>query len=236
MAVPLPEHIRCQCTTTKTLRPDRCIMSDGNPCSACTENIALEQELKDLQNVRGKIHIKQRTLRTAMNQNHDRLIQRFPPEIASRVFFHSSLASLRFDTYAKTNTLFLGAVCQRWRQLATPELWTSIHIGSKIIYQWTTNTKQLFTEWLERSATLRLTIRFLDPSNSESADEVYRVVTDLLNKHSARWYDIHLDLPTQRLISTVFVVPHGKIFSADSLFSPSPAQIISPPRKRRFRR
>jgi len=201
MTVPPPESIVCRCMTTKVPRPDRCVMSDGDPCSACAEDIALEQELENLEKLREKIYIKRRALRAAMNENHDRLIRRFPPEIASRIFFHYSLANPRFNTYGNTNTLFLGAVCQRWRQLAwaTPELWTSIYIGKKIMDQWTVNAKQLLTEWLERSASLELTIRFLDPSNSESVDGVYRVVTDLLNRHSARWYDIHFDIPTHHL-------------------------------------
>ena len=175
MTVPPPESFICQCMTTKILRPDRCIMLDGNSCSACTQDIALEQEREKIEKLREKIYIKRRALRTAMNQNHDRLIHRFPPEIASRVFSHCSLTNLRFNTYENTNTLFLGAVCQRWRRLAwaTPELWTSIYIGKKIIDQWTINAEQPLAEWLERSGSLELTIRFLDPSSSESVDGVY---------------------------------------------------------------
>jgi hypothetical protein len=201
MAVPPPELNRCQCLTAKVLRPDRCVMLDGNLCSACAEDIVLEQELKELEKLVEKIHIKRRALRTAMNQNHECLIHKFPPEIASQIFFHYSLANLHFDTHAKTNTLFLGAVCQKWRQLAwaTPELWTSINIGRNIIHQWTTSTEQLFAEWLQRSATLPLSIRFIDLSQSDSVDGVYRVVTDLLNKHSARWYNVHLHLPARHL-------------------------------------
>jgi len=186
--------------TTKVLRPDRCVMPDGNRCSACIEDIALEQQLKELEKSMEKIHIKRRALRTVMNQNHDRLIHRFPHEIASRIFFYYSLDNRCLETYAKTNTLFLGAVCQKWRQLAwgTPEVWTSIYINHcKVIYQWNNNAEQLLAEWLERSASLPLTILFFGPPNGDSA--VYCVVTDLLNKHSARWYDIELDIPARHL-------------------------------------
>jgi len=194
---PSPEPIRSQLMTTKVLRPDGCVMPDGNRCSACTEDIALEKQLKELENLTEKIHIRRRALRTVMNQNHDRLIHRFPPEIASRIFFYYSLASSCLDTYEKTNTLCLGAVCRKWRQLAwtTPEVWTWIHIHNRIIYRWNNNAAKLLAEWLERSATLPLTIRFLGPSNGHSA--VYCVVTDLLNKHSARWYDLELDIPAR---------------------------------------
>jgi len=78
---------------------------------------------------------------------------------------------------------------------ATPEVWTWIYINHKVIYRWDSNAAKLLAEWLERSATLPLTIRFVGPSDGDSA--VYCVVTDLLNKHSARWYDIHLDIPAR---------------------------------------
>ena len=129
------------------------------------------------------------------NQNHDRLIHRFPPEIASRIFFYCFLASSCLDTHEKTNTLRLRAICQKWQQLAwaTPEVWTWIHIHSGIIYRWNSNSEQLLAEWLERLASLPLTRLFFGPSTGDLA--VYCVVMDLLNKHSARWYDIHFNIP-----------------------------------------
>jgi len=200
MADPPPEPIRYHLRTMKVLRPDRCGMPDGNRCSACTEDIALEQQFKELETSMEKIHIKRRALRTVMNQNHDRLIHRFPPEIASRIFFYYSLI-----------TLFLRAVCQKWRQLAwaTPEVWPWIYINHKVIYWWNSNVAKLLVEWLERSAALPLTIRFVGPSDGDSA--VYCVVTDLLNKHSAR-YDIQLDIPAHH-----FHRLSSKIFSINSL-------------------
>ena len=86
----------------------------------------------------------------------------------------------------------------KWRQLAwaTPEVWTSwIYINHKVIYRWDSNAAKLLTEWLECSATLLLTIRFVGPSNGDLA--VYCVVMDLLKKYSAQWYDIHLDIPVR---------------------------------------
>ena len=114
MEDPPPEPIRCQLMTSKVLLSDRCVMPDGNRCSACTKDIALEQQLKELAKSMEKICIKRRTLRTVMNQNHDHLIHRFPPEIASQIFFYYSLTSSCLDTHEKTNTLRLGAICQKW--------------------------------------------------------------------------------------------------------------------------
>jgi hypothetical protein len=77
---------------------------------------------------------------------------------------------------------------------ATPEVWTWIYINRKVIYQWNDIAAKLLAEWLERSATLPLTILLFGPSDGDSA--VYCVVTDLLNKHSAR-YDITFNIPAR---------------------------------------
>jgi hypothetical protein len=130
-----------------------------------------------------------------MNENHDRLIQKFPPEIASLIFIQYSPPSESFDNLE--SPLHLGAVCQKWRQLAwaTPELWTALRIGSPGNIN---DLPQLVTEWLERSASLPLTIKlenywgWADGGNDSE-------VINILNKHSARWHDIHFDLPARHL-------------------------------------
>jgi hypothetical protein len=63
---------------------------DGRPCSACTEEIELEKEKKELEIRIKKIYIRRRALRTAMNENHDPFIHKFPPEIASHIFMQYS--------------------------------------------------------------------------------------------------------------------------------------------------
>ncbi|KIM38263.1 hypothetical protein M413DRAFT_447997 [Hebeloma cylindrosporum] len=184
------------------LRLDQCTMQDGNRCSACAEDIVMEEQLNELEKMAEKIRTKRRVLRTVMNQNHDRLIHRFPPEIASRIFFHHCRDSLRLNKKENLDALTLGAVCQKWRQLAwaTPELWTSIDIWTRMLHC-STHAEVLCAEWLQRSATLPLTVRFTDPHAFESDsgrlvyDGVYRTVAELLNRQSARWYDIQLSIP-----------------------------------------
>jgi hypothetical protein len=58
--------------------------------------------------------------------------------------------------------LYLGAVCQKWRQLAwaTPTLWTSCLVGDRDVVGWSNHTEQLLVGWLERSGGLPLTIIF----------------------------------------------------------------------------
>jgi hypothetical protein len=140
-----------------------------------------------------KLYIRRRAIRTAMNENHDPLMNKFPPEIVSHIFMQYSLPSARVDRrYNWTSPLYLGAVCQKWRQLAwtTPELWTSLYIGSH-----NRDRAQLVLEWLERSASLPLTIRL----GTYGEDDADHEVINNLNKHSARWHDMYFDLPASCL-------------------------------------
>ena len=186
----------------KVLRPERCVVLDGKRCVACTKDIELEQEITELEQgiteleieiteletKMEKIHIRRRALRTVMNENHD-LIHQFPPEIASHIFMQYSSPSECTDSPYETSPLYLGAVCQKWRQLAwaTPDLWTSLHIKS-----YNRDRAQLVFEWLDRSGSLPLAIRLSDYGDDD--EEHHDEVINILNKHSARWHDMQLAL------------------------------------------
>ena len=162
--------------------------SDGKPCSACAEDVELELAIKELEDQIEKMHTKRRALRTIMNENHDQLIAKFPPEIASRIFIH-------YTEPKKNNTispLYLGAVCQKWRQLAwrTPQLWTVVVVR---VY-----SPQLLAEYLERSASLPLFIS-LFPSQKMIDDEIYLEAINILNRHSSRWRVLRNTLPAHHL-------------------------------------
>ena len=180
----------------KVLRPERCVALDGSPCAACTEDIELEKEMNELEIRIEKIHIRRRVLRTTMNENHDLLIHKFPPEIASHIFTQYSSPSVSINKNYKIRLLYLGAVCQKWRQLAwaTPELWTSLCISFGGKYD--DDQPQLVTEWLERSASLLLTVRYVDRWGLIPGGDKIIVI---LNKHSARWHDMHFEVPAPRL-------------------------------------
>jgi hypothetical protein len=185
------------------------VVLDGKPwpCAACTEDIELEKEINELEKEINelesrvaKIYIRRRALRTTMNENHDPLIHQFPPEIASQIFIQCSPPSACFDKFKKSSPkcspLYLGAVCQKWRQLAwtTPDLWTSLLIGCRGKYN--NDLPQLVNEWLERSASLPLTIMLKDRTEWLYAHDE---VINILNKHSARWHDMHFDLSARHL-------------------------------------
>jgi hypothetical protein len=71
----------------KIFRPEQCIVLDGKPCPACTEDIELEKEMNELEIKIKKIHFRHRALRTVMNKNHHPLLHRFPPEITSHISY-----------------------------------------------------------------------------------------------------------------------------------------------------
>ena len=174
--------------------------SDSKPCAACAEDMELELAIKELEDQIEKMHTKRRALRTVMNENHDQLIGKFPPEIASEIFIH-------YIPRKESNTshpLYLGAVCQKWRQFAwrTPQLWTALFIR---VY-----SPQLLAEYLERSANLPLSIKlFLSREMIEAKggmyerkiyeDEIYLEVIHILNKHSPRWRVLRNALPAHQL-------------------------------------
>jgi len=167
----------------KVLRPERCEVFDSKPCAACTEDIELEKEIGELERSIEKLQSRRRALRTVMNENHDHLIHKFPPEIVSLIFIRYAPPSTYREKKKRSTPLRLGAVCRKWRQLAwaTPQLWSSLVVQ---VTDPGEDAPRLITEWLERSASLPLTIIF-DHSRVEQAE-----VTNILNKHSARWYDI----------------------------------------------
>ena len=181
----------------KVLRPERRVVFDGTPCAACTEDIELEKETGELQCSDGKLQSKRRALRTVMNENHDHFIHKFPPEIASHIFIQYAPPSVCREKKERSTPLRLGAVCRKWRQLAwaTPQLWSSLVVEFKAPGE---HLPQLIAEWLERSGSLPLTIRFNHPS-AKQVRGVYPEVTNILNKHSARWYDMYLDIPADHL-------------------------------------
>jgi len=144
-----------------------------------------------------EIHIRRRALRTVMNANHDHLIHRFPPEIASHIFIQYSPPSDCFDKKDKSSPLYLGAVCHKWRQLAwaTPQLWSSLSVQFQHNREY---PSQCIAAWLERSASLPLTIKFhANPRGDESNG--HHEVINILNQHSARWHDMYFDLPSHDL-------------------------------------
>ena len=193
--------MRCS-RDTKILRPEQCVVWDGEPCFACAEDIELKLAIKELEDQIERMYIKRRALRTIMNENHDQLISKFPPEIASEIFIYYAPPHKSFvkDKKYRSTPLYLGAVCRKWRQLAwrTPQLWPDIMVEFDPMEKYSTH---LLAERLERSANLPLTISLSPFSHWKRAidDGIYLEVINILNRHSSHWHTLRIGLPAHQL-------------------------------------
>ncbi|KAJ7511157.1 hypothetical protein B0H11DRAFT_867379 [Mycena galericulata] len=131
-------------------------------------------------------------------------IRRVPPEILLEIFELCSPPRHRFEggwfgnpylTYP-TDRIFmkklqrLTKVCSRWRQLAigTPSLWTKIEL---VLDRWSDRRTQLLSSFLERSASLPLTINVRAFRDFVEDDGVGLI---LLAKHSDRWQTVSFSI------------------------------------------
>ena len=187
-----------------------CNTLGGGGCLACKEDIELEQKMQELQERR-------RELRTTMNENHDPLILKLPPEVASYIFL---LSMGERDTRAIAHwsgglptPFLLGAVCSGWRQLArsTPALWTRLVFtlrNSKIMEA----LPGLVSDWLGRSGGLPLTLHISDGMfDDEPPLDRHGLVIDALNQHSGRWCDVEFNLTSDYLGRLCGSTPPEKI-------------------------
>jgi len=156
------------------------------------------------------------------NEIHDPFIHKLPPEIGSHIFY-LSLPTVDFEDIllwkkaaAFTRVLRLGAVCQKWPQLAwaTPELWDTLYLTippsmKRFLFE---GLPGLLHEWLSRSGMRPLTVffryfrcsqesddsasddEFSDESTTITLEPVADLVIEVINLHSGRWRKLHLDV------------------------------------------
>lgn len=160
----------------------------------------------------------QRINRRKMNDTRDPFVSRLPREIACHIFsnflptdvddFYSVPCQPYLVRPISITPLYLGAVCQSWREIvwATPMLWSSISVDMFAISK---ITAQLVHDWLGRSGQLPLYIR-LHAGIEHGAPEHYpipshcdvhaRRVIDAVNAYANRWTYIDLELPTSFML------------------------------------
>ncbi|KAJ6546178.1 hypothetical protein DFH09DRAFT_1171381 [Mycena vulgaris] len=106
-----------------------------------------------------------------------------PNEITSEIFFQS-IGSLGIAPGAPTSPLFLGHICQSWREIAltTPSLWTemTLIVGAVAARE---NQLRLLETWLTRSRDL--------PAGHDSVHEFI----DAISPHRRRCHTLSLILP-----------------------------------------
>ena len=117
-----------------------------------------------------------------------------PNELMSTIFeFYTS------DLAFRTTPLTLGAITQRWRDIAwsTPRLWTTLFFSSGYRQSSLAARIQLAEEWLHRSGTLPLSIwiHVLPPSVEEQHRQLYYALVEALNQHCSQWHVLDLKMP-----------------------------------------
>ncbi|KAJ6546190.1 hypothetical protein DFH09DRAFT_1171434 [Mycena vulgaris] len=121
-----------------------------------------------------------------------------PNEITSEIFFQS-IGSLGVAPGAPTSPLFLGHICQSWREIAltTPSLWTemTLIVGAVAARE---NQLRLLKTWLTRSRDCPLTIalQYRPPILPVPAghDSVHEFI-DAISPHRRRCHTLSLILP-----------------------------------------
>jgi len=196
-----------------------CTMMEGGPCSACKEREVIREKIEQLEAEIAKLKAKHHALGNTMNAIHDPFIHKFPPEIGSYIFrlclptLHFDNIQLWIEAMTSTRALRLGAVCQKWRQLAwtTPDLWDTIYltIRPSMKRSLAESLPDLLHEWLSRSGIRPLTFFFryfessdesdFVPYHDEYSDEstlesATDLVIEVINLHSGRWRNLHLDV------------------------------------------
>jgi hypothetical protein len=193
---------RCKGVDAEDL-PVACAVLKGGPCSACGERADIRSQIKRLEEEIIKLKEKHHALRTTMNAIHDPFIHKLPPEIGSQIFC-LCMPTLYLTDGGSSQALRLGAVCRKWRELAwaTPNLWETLLIMAipSTLRTLARSLPGLISEWLDRSGALPLTIWFFqekisdnDSEKEEFNDAINRII-EVLNLHSGRWRNLHLDI------------------------------------------
>lgn len=163
-------------------------------CSICRKLDHLNAEI-----ARGKAFLQglldQRDgLRAELNRAHPSIIHRLPPEVASIIF--TIYAS---DVSGRHLPFTLGAVCQRWREIAwsTPSVWQTLDIcfSPKEISR---TRLQLMEGWLNRSGRLPLSITLIGYRLDSEFYRFHRLI-DIINRYCNQWYSLDLTLPSSLL-------------------------------------
>jgi hypothetical protein len=181
----------------------------GHSCSVCDEDIDLLRQIEQSDSEAHIAELESRRwhLRTRLNESHDPFIHKLPPEVASLIFIMAlPQQNLKLFPWVQDvidkgfNPLFLGAVCQTWRQIAwtTPELWTTFIHKVMTPLPLTESYPKISADWLNRSGTLPLTIIFIhlwvSIDDTNIVDGPANALVDVIKRHSSRCKSLHLDL------------------------------------------
>ncbi|PPR06928.1 hypothetical protein CVT26_004116 [Gymnopilus dilepis] len=127
---------------------------------------------------------------SAMNQHHDPIASKLPPEVAAKIFEACGPHSMNAVEDCR---LLTGAICKAWRTIswATPSIWSRLTVR---ITAPAPSLPLLVEQWLDRSGSLPLDICFCESSFYTA----FYVAP--LDKHIGQLFEI-LNRVSHRLIS-----------------------------------
>ncbi|PPQ75019.1 hypothetical protein CVT26_011556 [Gymnopilus dilepis] len=204
------------CTSPETLLKfdGHCLSLDGSPCTPCSKVAELRSKMEGAQEkLRLKMEVAQEKFRQEMdalikeykellpelNDVHDPICRRLPPEIVSTIF-QTCAPSAPFENLncfespfiALRRRLSLGAVSRSWRRIAisTPQLWDYLFV--RLDPDNISRTAEVLPHWLSRSGSLPLSVSVGCRSNYLPSKEIDGLA-DMLKHESSRWktLDIH---------------------------------------------
>lgn len=201
----------CFQTTAANTPLDRpCTLHSPVPCWACYKLTNLDVEIAELETKHTALINQRVALKLEVNQLHDSLLSKIPPEVTSSIFLWCTPMAVNPCWHSDScnamaaEPLIFGAVCRGWRQIAwsTPALWSSISIDvyrRKAIDQ----IPGMAQEWLDRAGELPLSINLytnvMESSDSVDLHTVIPII-DVVIAYSRRWQHVSLKLPHIHLL------------------------------------
>ncbi|KAF9476536.1 hypothetical protein BDN70DRAFT_812118, partial [Pholiota conissans] len=116
-----------------------CNPTDPNACEPCKRLFEIEAEVKEIRMTLVDKERERQKLKSQVNEQHDKLGHRLPPEIAGKIFelcIPGNLFDLGYYSRPSRSTfcspLIISAVSTRWRDLSysTPRLWNILPLYS----------------------------------------------------------------------------------------------------------
>ncbi|CAA7265098.1 unnamed protein product [Cyclocybe aegerita] len=175
-----------------------CTTSHLSPCTPCVQLNELDARIRDTTALLKQLYYQRCELKMKRNQHHDRLVNRLPVEILSRIL-HLDIEdeTLPYDPYhhqsPSSRSLKLAAVCQRWRHIAhsTPQLWTTTSVA--INHRNVPLYAKLTRDWLSRSGSLPLDLYIYEVRRTCGDEEDTfgpAPIFEAINEQAYRWLNL----------------------------------------------
>ncbi|KDR69863.1 hypothetical protein GALMADRAFT_271918 [Galerina marginata CBS 339.88] len=222
--------------------PAECKLSGGLPCHACSRLAELDAEISTTHARLAALARQRLSLKIEVNDIHDPISNRLPPELISKIFCLYVLGNRKESCPPVASPghrkllpapFLLASICRTWREIAlsTPNMWTSINIyvgsavdilpASRMVKAWTAHSAQLpltlkveFSENVDQSQT-----------NREMASHLFTEV----RKVSARWYHLILHIHSSYYASLTDDIEGTPLLEALQLDPVSdPDQVLQP--------